>query len=130
MPSNSLYNGCNIMFIDIIFSAKLEIWWITICYYAKILLNNLHTVRQCLQNFIWSQMEFVLWFLEVRIVQDLPTLTGHEQPTIAIITSLYCEKLAVDAMIEDKTTYVKYKTEGNTDDKSQLFPTIWSETYL
>lgn len=51
---------------------------------------------------------------EIKIVEDLPTLTGHEQPTIAIITSLYCEKLAVDAMIEDKTTYVKYKTEGDS----------------
>lgn len=31
---------------------------------------------------------------------------------MAIVTSLFCEKVAVDAMIEEKTTYVKYKTEG------------------
>ncbi|KAK3602326.1 hypothetical protein CHS0354_007120 [Potamilus streckersoni] len=51
---------------------------------------------------------------EVKLVKDMPQLTGREQPTIAIITSLYCEKLAVDAMIEDKVTFVKYKTEGES----------------
>lgn len=45
-------------------------------------------------------------------MKDIPQLTGREQPTIAIVTSLYCEKLAVDSMIDDKTTFVKYKTEG------------------
>uniref|UniRef100_A0A2C9LHC9 Uncharacterized protein n=1 Tax=Biomphalaria glabrata TaxID=6526 RepID=A0A2C9LHC9_BIOGL len=50
---------------------------------------------------------------EVLLVQDLPTLSSKEQPTIGIITGLYQEKLAVDAMIENKRTYVKYKTEGN-----------------
>jgi hypothetical protein len=49
---------------------------------------------------------------EVKVVQQVPILSGKEQPTIAIITLLYCEKLAVDAMMDDKTTYVKYKTEG------------------
>ncbi|XP_053392841.1 uncharacterized protein LOC123564258 isoform X1 [Mercenaria mercenaria] len=48
---------------------------------------------------------------DLKLVKDLPQLTGREQPTIAIVTSLYCEKLAVDAMIDDKTTFVKYKTE-------------------
>ena len=52
----------------------------------------------------------------MKLVKDIPQLTGKEQPTIAIITSLYCEKLAVDAMIDDKITFVKYKTEG------KLFP--------
>ena len=46
------------------------------------------------------------------MVKEIPQLTGKEQPTIAIITSLYCEKLAVDAMIDEKVTFVKYKTEG------------------
>ena len=45
-------------------------------------------------------------------MKDMPQLTGKEQPTVAIITSLYCEKLAVDSMINDKTTFVKYKTES------------------
>ncbi|KAK3100647.1 hypothetical protein FSP39_023031 [Pinctada imbricata] len=51
---------------------------------------------------------------EVKVVKNLPQLTGKEQPTIAIITTLYCEKLAVDAMIEEKTTYVRHKTEGES----------------
>jgi hypothetical protein len=50
---------------------------------------------------------------EVKIVKSMPRLTGYDQPTIAVITSLYCEKLAVDALIDDKTTFVKYKAEGN-----------------
>lgn len=50
--------------------------------------------------------------LEVKIVKHMPELKASEQPTIAIVTSLFCEKVAVDAMIEEKTTYVKYKTEG------------------
>ncbi|KAH9513942.1 hypothetical protein Btru_031804 [Bulinus truncatus] len=51
---------------------------------------------------------------EVVFVQELPTLTGKEQPTVGIITTLYQEKLAVDAMIQNKKTYVKYKTEGES----------------
>ena len=42
----------------------------------------------------------------------MPVLPDSEQPAIAIITLLYCEKLAVDAMMDPKTTYVRYKTEG------------------
>ncbi|XP_064637244.1 uncharacterized protein LOC135493677 [Lineus longissimus] len=53
---------------------------------------------------------------EVKIVTDMPRLTGKEQPTVGIVTALYCEKQAVDAMIENKTTYVKYsaKTKGDS----------------
>ncbi|XP_052077843.1 uncharacterized protein LOC127715718 [Mytilus californianus] len=51
---------------------------------------------------------------EVQIVKNIPRLTSQEQPTIAVITSLYCEKLAVDALIDNKTTFVKYKTEGES----------------
>ena len=43
----------------------------------------------------------------------MPRLTGYDQPNIAVITSLYCEKLAVDALIDDKTTFINYKAEGN-----------------
>jgi hypothetical protein len=42
----------------------------------------------------------------------MPTIAANQQPTIAIITANYCEKLAVDAMMEQKTTFVKFKTEG------------------
>ena len=48
----------------------------------------------------------------IKVVDQLPVLKGRDIPTIAIVTSLYCEKLAVDAMMEHKVSYVKYKTEG------------------
>jgi len=46
-------------------------------------------------------------------VKQMPTQTQGRAPTIAIITSKYYEKLAVDSMMEDKTTFVRYKTEGH-----------------
>lgn len=42
----------------------------------------------------------------------MPTLVSSKQPTIAIITAQYCEKLAVDTMIENKETFVRYTTVG------------------
>ena len=50
--------------------------------------------------------------LEVKIVKQMPIQTSGSRPTVAIITSKYYEKLAVDAMMTEKTTFVKYKTEG------------------
>ena len=63
-------------------------------------------------NILFSTITGIIFIIEVRIVRTMPRLTANEQPTIAIITSLYCEKLAVDALIDEKTTFVKYKTEG------------------
>lgn len=51
---------------------------------------------------------------EVQMVNQMPRIAANQQPTIAIITANYCEKLAVDAMMDNKTTFVKYKTEGRT----------------
>lgn len=48
----------------------------------------------------------------IRVVDDLPVLRGRDIPTVAIVTTLYCEKLAVDAMMDHKVSYVKYKPEG------------------
>lgn len=42
----------------------------------------------------------------------MPTMVSSKQPTIAIITAQYCEKLAVDTMIENKETFVRYTTVG------------------
>lgn len=42
----------------------------------------------------------------------MPTIASNKQPTIAIITAQYCEKLAVDAMLENKETFVRYTTVG------------------
>lgn len=52
---------------------------------------------------------------EVKMVKQMPTVISSQQPTIAIITAQYCEKLAVDVMIENKDTYVRYKTEGESN---------------
>jgi len=42
----------------------------------------------------------------------MPTLTKKQEPSIAVITSNYYEKLAVDAMMDNKTTYVKFQAVG------------------
>lgn len=42
----------------------------------------------------------------------MPTMASAKQPTIAIITAQYCEKLAVDSLIENKETFVRYTTVG------------------
>ncbi|KAK0083658.1 hypothetical protein PV325_008432 [Microctonus aethiopoides] len=49
---------------------------------------------------------------QIRVVKQMPTMVSAKQPTIAIITAQYCEKLAVDSMIENKETFVRYTTVG------------------
>lgn len=49
---------------------------------------------------------------EVILIQQNPTLETYDQPTVAIITVNYYEKLAVDAMMDNKVTYVRHKPEG------------------
>lgn len=53
---------------------------------------------------------------KVKIVKQMPKIVQAKQPTIAIITSQYCEKLAVDAMMEDQETFVRYTTVGKNFD--------------
>ncbi|XP_052899783.1 uncharacterized protein LOC128306347 [Anopheles moucheti] len=53
----------------------------------------------------------------IKIVKQMPTIASNKQPTIAIITAQYCEKLAVDAMLENKETFVRYTTVGTSSDK-------------
>ena len=50
---------------------------------------------------------------EFRTVAHVPVLSRTDQPTVAIVTLLYCEKLAVDAMIDYKTTYFRCKKAGH-----------------
>ncbi|CAG0914477.1 unnamed protein product [Notodromas monacha] len=52
---------------------------------------------------------------DVQVVRQMPTIASTAQPTIAIITANYCEKLAVDSMIENKQTYVRYNTVGESN---------------
>lgn len=47
------------------------------------------------------------------VVKQIPRVDGHNrQPTIAIITSMYHEKMAVDAMMTNRQTFVRYATVG------------------
>ncbi|XP_029661034.1 uncharacterized protein LOC115234257 isoform X2 [Formica exsecta] len=49
---------------------------------------------------------------QIQVVKQMPTMASAKQPTVAIITAQYCEKLAVDSMIENKETFVRYTTVG------------------
>lgn len=51
---------------------------------------------------------------EVHMVKHTPSIAANQQPTIAIMTDYYCEPLAVDAMMNNKSTFIKYKSEGRT----------------
>lgn len=92
---------------------------------AKMMEGDEQTVQEQLKmlegkNLI-KQMEPGKWVrkvldekTEVKIVQQMPMQTPGDKPSVAIITSKYYEKLAVDAMMDNKTTFVKYKTEGES----------------
>lgn len=51
----------------------------------------------------------------VQVVRQMPTMASSKQPTIAVVTAQYCEKLAVDSMLENKETYVRYTTVGESN---------------
>jgi len=53
----------------------------------------------------------------VKLVTDFPAIARSALPTIAIITSLFCEKMAVDAMLESKITYIKHVPDASTPGK-------------
>lgn len=52
---------------------------------------------------------------EIKVVKQMPTIASNKQPTIAIITAQYCEKIAVDSMLENKETFVRYTTVGESN---------------
>ncbi|MCL4136249.1 UNVERIFIED_CONTAM: hypothetical protein GTU68_012935, partial [Idotea baltica] len=58
---------------------------------------------------------------DVQVVRQMPTLSSCKQPTIAVITAQYCEKLAVDAMIHNQETFVRYTTVGGTYGESNVY---------
>lgn len=55
-----------------------------------------------------------------QVVKQMPAMASSKQPTIAIITAQYCEKLAVDSLIENKETFVRYNTVGKETIYSKL----------
>ncbi|CAH0729333.1 unnamed protein product, partial [Brenthis ino] len=54
--------------------------------------------------------------IDTQVVKQMPTLCSSRQPTIAVVTALYCEKQAVDAMMDNQETYVRYTTVGSVFD--------------
>ncbi|EGI68761.1 hypothetical protein G5I_02541 [Acromyrmex echinatior] len=54
------------------------------------------------------------------ILKSMPTMASAKQPTIAIITAQYCEKLAVDSLIENKETFVRYTTVGTASSSDAI----------
>ncbi|CAH4035534.1 unnamed protein product [Pieris brassicae] len=50
--------------------------------------------------------------VDTQVVKQMPTLCSSRQPTIAVVTALYCEKQAVDAMMDNQETYVRFTTVG------------------
>ena len=60
----------------------------------------------------------------------MPTIASNRQPTIAIITAQYCEKLAIDAMLENKETFVRYTTVGKLFDFIYFFSIILINSIL
>jgi nucleoside phosphorylase len=52
---------------------------------------------------------------KVNMVKQMPKVTKSQQPVIAIITAQYCEKLAVDSMISDKETFVRYRVSNGQE---------------
>lgn len=55
-----------------------------------------------------------------KIVEQMPIIQYNRQPTVAIITAEYCEKVAVDILIDNKETFVRYTTVGKNA-KHQIF---------
>merc|ERR1719270_2325359 len=53
---------------------------------------------------------------EVTIVKQMPRgVEKAMQPTIAVITAQYFEKMAVDAMMTNKQTFMRYATNGEAN---------------
>ena len=50
----------------------------------------------------------------VKTMPPAAQFSAGKKPSVAIITANYYEKLAVDSMITDKTTFVKYKKGGRS----------------
>ena len=46
------------------------------------------------------------------MIKQILKIVPAKQPTIAVITAHYCEKLVIDAMMDDQDTFVHYTTVG------------------
>ncbi|KRX60742.1 hypothetical protein T09_9520 [Trichinella sp. T9] len=67
-----------------------------------------------LENCQWIRVNRLAEFQNA-MVKQMPKVGHSDTPTVAIVTYLYVEKIAVDAMIENRKTYVRYKTDGESN---------------
>ena len=82
--------------------------------YSTIMFDELFTKIIHSRNFVNIYFSLSLFNLsDFRMIQNTPAFTADEQPSIAIITLLYNEKMAVDAMMDIKKTYVQHKPKGS-----------------
>lgn len=63
-------------------------------------------------DLISSELYVFIVILEVIMVKQQPSMANDDQPNIAVICVNYYEKLAVDAMMSNKVTFVRHKPEG------------------
>jgi hypothetical protein len=64
---------------------------------------------------------------DVTVVKQMPRVERALQPTIAIITAQYHEKMAVDAVMTNKQTFVRYATVGQcTTTTRAIHACLWS----
>ena len=58
---------------------------------------------------------FVVFFLpkdtSVQVGVEFPAIPERDAPTVAIVTTLFCEKMAVDEIMEKRTTFIRHNAE-------------------
>lgn len=52
--------------------------------------------------------------IEVRFVDHLPVFDIRASPTVAIITTYFCEKVAIDAMMDHKMSYIVHREDESS----------------
>ena len=81
----------------------------------SILRMSQHMVNVLIPSDLLSSEIYVfIVILEVIMVKQQPSMANDDQPNIAVICVNYYEKLAVDAMMTNKVTFVRHKPEGES----------------
>lgn len=81
---------------------------------------------------VYTVYLYLIDIFSLQVVKQMPTIVRSKQPTIAIITAQYCEKIAVDSIMDNKETFVRYTTVGalNLSSLSSLIETILNLHYV
>jgi len=57
----------------------------------------------------------------MKVVAEFPTISARESPTVAIVTSLFCEKVAVDMTLDYRMTYIKHSADAQASANAGKF---------